>query len=63
MQNQPDNLWGHPIFSYTRAQAIADGVLVDLTTATDDKGQRLCPQAGLGSLEVAGESAALLATL
>ena len=46
MQNQPDNLWGDPIFSYTRAQAIADGVLVDLTTATDDKGQRLCPQAG-----------------
>ena len=46
MQNQPDNLWGDPIFSYTRAQAIADGVLVDLTTAADDKGQRLCPQAG-----------------
>jgi hypothetical protein len=46
MQNQPDNPWGEPIFSYTRAQAIADGVLVDLTSATDDKGQRLCPQAG-----------------
>jgi hypothetical protein len=46
MQNQPDNLWGDSIFSYTRAQAIADGVLVDLTTATDAAGHRLCPQAG-----------------
>jgi hypothetical protein len=46
MQNQPDNFWGNPIFSYTRAQAIADGVLVDLTTATDDKSQLICPQAG-----------------
>lgn len=46
MQNQPDNLWGDLIFSYSRAQAIADGVLIDLTTATDDKGQRLCAQAG-----------------
>jgi hypothetical protein len=46
MLNQPDSPWGEPIFRYTRAQAIADGVLVDLTTATDDKGQLLCPQAG-----------------
>ena len=46
MQNQPDNQWGNPIFRYTRAQAIADGVLVDLTTVTDDNGQRLCQQAG-----------------
>jgi len=46
MQDQPDNPWGEPISSYTRAQAIADGVLVDLTSATDDKGHRLCPQAG-----------------
>jgi type I site-specific restriction endonuclease len=35
MRNQPDNPWGEPISSYTRAQAIADGVLVDLTAATD----------------------------
>jgi hypothetical protein len=46
MQNQPDNPWGNLILRYTRAQAIADGVLVDLTTATDDKGQLLCQQAG-----------------
>jgi len=46
MQERPDDLWGNPIFRYTRAQAIADGVLIDLTTASDDKGQRLCAQAG-----------------
>ena len=46
MENQPDNFWGKPIHVYARAQAIADGVLVDLTTATDDKGQPLCRQAG-----------------
>ncbi|MGO8927702.1 MAG: DUF6573 family protein [Limisphaerales bacterium] len=46
MQNQDDNFWGEPIYAYTRTQAIADGVLVDLTTATDDRGHRLCQQAG-----------------
>jgi hypothetical protein len=46
MENQSDNFWGEPISSYTRAQAIADGALVDLTAATDDKGQLLCQQAG-----------------
>jgi hypothetical protein len=46
MQNQDDNFWGEPIFSYSRAQAIADGVLVDLTDAKDDNGQLLCRQAG-----------------
>jgi hypothetical protein len=46
MSDQDDNFWGEPISAYTRAQAIADGVLVDLTTATDDQGQPLCPQAG-----------------
>ena len=46
LPNPPDNLWGQPIFRYSRAQAIADGVLADLTTAADDQGQRLCPQAG-----------------
>jgi len=46
MSDYNDNFWGEEIFRYTRAQAIADGVLVDLTSATDDKGQPLCQQAG-----------------
>jgi len=48
MKNRSDSkyTWGEPIYSYSRAQAIADGVLVDLTTATDEAGQRLCQQAG-----------------
>jgi len=48
MKSRNDNpdFWGEPIHIYTRAQAIADGLLVDLTTATDDKGQPLCQQAG-----------------
>src|SRR6266404_6015262 len=46
MRDQSNNPWGEPIFRYSRAQAIADGILVDLTTATDDRGQRLCQQAG-----------------
>src|SRR3974377_864456 len=46
MPDPNDKFWGKEIFRYTRAQAIADGVLVDLTTATDDKGQRLCQEAG-----------------
>jgi len=48
MRNRSDRskLWGEPISVYTRAQAIADGVLVDLTTATDDQGHLLCQQAG-----------------
>src|SRR2546425_670677 len=48
MENRTDNtnFWGEPIFSYSRAQAIADGVLVDLTTALDNQGKPLCQQAG-----------------
>jgi hypothetical protein len=46
MPDPNDNLWGKEIFRYTRAQAIADGILVDLTTAPDDRGQRLCQEAG-----------------
>lgn len=44
--DEESSFWGEPIHRYTRAQAIADGVLVDLTTATDDMGQLLCQQAG-----------------
>lgn len=46
MPDQNDNFWGEEIFRYTRAQAIADGMLIDLTSATDDKGQLLCREAG-----------------
>ena len=48
MGNQNDSaaFWGEPIYRYTRAQAIADGVLVDLTSAADGQGQLLCKQAG-----------------
>jgi hypothetical protein len=46
MPDQDDNFWGEPIHSYSRCQAIADGLLVDLTTATDDRGQLLCKEAG-----------------
>ena len=31
------------VYSYSRAQAIADGVLVDVTNAADASGQRLSP--------------------
>jgi hypothetical protein len=44
--NQSDDFLGEPVYAYTRAQAIADGVIIDLTTAADDKGQLLCHQAG-----------------
>jgi hypothetical protein len=46
VENKESDFWGEPIFSYSRAQAISDGVLVDLTDANDEKGQLLCPQAG-----------------
>lgn len=31
------------VHTYTRAQAIADGLLIDLTSATDSDGRRLSP--------------------
>jgi hypothetical protein len=46
MADNDDSFWGEPIFRYSRVQAIADGVLVDLTTAADGQGQLLCRQAG-----------------
>jgi hypothetical protein len=46
MPERNDDFWGKPIFKYSRAQAIADGLLVDLTTATDENGQRLCLEFG-----------------
>lgn len=46
MPDRNDNFWGEETFRYTRTQAIEDGVLVDLTTATDNKGHRLCQEAG-----------------
>jgi hypothetical protein len=33
-----DDFWGGPIFSYTRKQAIADGVLVDVTEMAREAG-------------------------
>ena len=45
-RNKPPRIESQPIHVYTRAQSIAHGTLVDLTTATDDKGQLLCRQAG-----------------
>jgi len=49
MESNDDNYWGEPIHSYSRAQAIADGVFVDLTTAIDDARQLLCQQAGFNA--------------
>lgn len=46
MNDHPDNFSGEPVFGYTRAQAIGDGVLVDLSTARDEKGHLLCQEAG-----------------
>lgn len=46
MPDENENFWGEPVFRYTRAQAITDGVLLDLTTATDDRSQLLCKQTG-----------------
>ncbi len=46
MPERPDDFWGEPIYGYSRAQAIADGMLVDLTNILDEDGQRLCPKYG-----------------
>jgi hypothetical protein len=38
--NEDDDVFGEPIYSYTRAQAIEDGVLVDVTEAAREVGFR-----------------------
>ena len=38
--NEPDPLFGEAVFSYTRAQALADGVLVDAGELAHDAGFR-----------------------
>lgn len=39
-REQPENLFGDLVFRYTRAQAIADGVLVDVSAAAREAGIR-----------------------
>jgi len=41
--DRTEELFGPVIHSYTRAQAFADGVLVDVTNATDASGWKLSP--------------------
>jgi hypothetical protein len=41
-----DGFWGKPIYVYTRAQAIADGVLVSLAKADNPELGALCEEAG-----------------
>ena len=41
--DRTEELFGPVIHSYTRAQAFADGVLVDVTNATDASGRKLSP--------------------
>ncbi len=42
-----EDIFGPPVSVYTRAQAIEDGNLVDISEATDDAGANLCQQAGI----------------
>ena len=44
--NDTNEPFGPIIHQYTRVQAIADGVLVDVTNATDAQGRCLCKDAG-----------------
>lgn len=41
MNDEHDNFWGEPISVYTRAQAIADGVLVDVSDTAREAGWRV----------------------
>lgn len=38
MTDDPRDFWGEPIHTYTRAEALADGVLVDLTEVAREAG-------------------------
>lgn len=38
MTIDPRDFWGEPIHTYTRAQALADGVLVDVTKVAQEAG-------------------------
>ncbi len=38
MINDPRDFWGEPIHTYTRSQALADGVLVDVTETAREAG-------------------------
>jgi len=35
---EPDDFFGEPIFSYTRAEALQDGVLIDVTSLAQEAG-------------------------
>ncbi len=41
MNTDPRDFWGEPIHVYTRAQALADGVLVDVTETAREVGFRV----------------------
>jgi hypothetical protein len=59
-----EEIFGEVIYSYTRAQAIEDGVLVDLTSPVFSfrKGLNICQEAGL-KFPVAMTSAAFAETV
>ncbi len=41
MSIDPRDFWGEPIHVYTRAQALADGVLIDVTETAREAGFRV----------------------
>jgi DNA polymerase III delta prime subunit len=56
----PVNVFGPTLSSYSRRQAIEDGVLVDLTKATDTSGRNLCRDAGFTVPVAPGQLAGIL---
>jgi hypothetical protein len=63
MPERNDDFWGEPIFKYCRAQAIADGLLVDLTTATNDNGAEKAHPSFVKVIEQLSPSSAALSWL